>query len=338
MAAGILLCLLGGCKKDSPTAYELGRENLEKGNYTEAIENFQDAVQEGEKGAQSWRGIGVCWSSQGVFDKAKEAFETALSLISKSDKAMSRDLCLYLADAQYHQGDYEGCIETCDRLLKESKEKDGYFLRGSAYLHLGQYKQADTNFGKVISGSKDYQDYLDIYRIYRECDLNADGVEYLEDALEISPKTGEDYYNRGRVYFYLAEYTKAEKELKKALDKEWKDAGPYLGKVYLAAGDKENAVEQYQKCLDIEGQEAAGYNGLAYCSIQEEDYDSALSYIEKGLKEKDREETQVLLFNQIVLYERQGDFAAAKEKIAAYLEAYPGDEDAVRENYFLETR
>lgn len=338
VAAVFLLCLAGGCKKDSPTAYELGKEDLEKGNYTEAIENFQDAVQKGEKGAESWRGIGVCWSSQGVYDKAQEAFETALSLLSDGDKAMDRDLHLYLADAQYHQEDYQGCIETCDQLLKGSKVKDGYFLRGSAYLHLDQYKQADMDFGKVVSGSEDYQDYLDVYWIYRECDLNADGVGYLEDALDITPKTGEDHYDLGRVYFYLAEYTKAEKELKKALDKEWEDAGPYLGKVYLASGDKESAAEQFRSCLEIQGQEAAGYNGLAYCSILEEDYDSALTYIEKGLQEKDEEETQALLFNQIVLYERQGDFATAKEKMAAYLEAYPGDQEAIREDYFLETR
>ena len=65
------------------------------------------------------------------------------------------------------------------------KRKNGYFLRGSAYLHLDEYKKAKKDFSKVISGSKEYEDYLDIYRIYQECDLNADGAEYLEAALEI---------------------------------------------------------------------------------------------------------------------------------------------------------
>ena len=66
---------------------------------------------------------------------------------------------------------------------------------------------------------------------------------------------------------------------------------------------------------------------MAYCDILDGDYDSALSNIQKGLDTGDQDEKQALLFNEIVAYE-----------ITAYLEAYPTDERAVKENYFLETR
>ena len=71
---------------------------------------------------------------------------------------------------------------------------------------------------------------------------------------------------------------------------------------------------------------------------REGDYEKALSCIEKGLKQDDCEMNQVLLFNQIVFYEKSMDFSSAREKVTAYLEMYPGDKDAVREGYFLETR
>ena len=45
-----------------------------------------------------------------------------------------------------------------------------------------------------------------------------------------------------------------------------------------------------------------------------------------------------LLYNEIVVYEYQKDFATAKSKMAEYLAAYPDDQDAVRENQFLSTR
>lgn len=32
--------------------------------------------------------------------------------------------------------------------------------------------------------------------VYRDCGLNADGSEYLEEALDIDPGNGEDYYHR----------------------------------------------------------------------------------------------------------------------------------------------
>ena len=73
---------------------------------------------------------------------------------------------------------------------------------------------------------------------------------------------------------------------------------------------------------------------MAYCDILDGDYDSALSNIQKGLDTGDQDERQALLFNEIVAYEKKMDYASAKEKIAAYLEAYPTDERAVKENYF----
>lgn len=334
---GVMLSLLGGCK-ESPTAYETGTENLEQQKYTEAIENFQDAVEEGDHAAESWRGIGIAWTEQGVYDKAQEAFETALGLTRRSDRAMRKDLYLYLADAQYHQEDYQGCADTCNTILKNSREKDAYFLRGSAYLHLKDYSRADTDFAKVVSGSKDYEDYLDIYMVYRNCGLNADGGEYLENALDINPGNGEDYYHRGRIYYYLEDYEKAEETLQTSSDKGYAMAQIYLGRVYLAMGDTQKAKENYEQCLDVEELAAEAYNGLAYCAVLEEDYDPALSYIQKGLDQKDQEENQALLFNQIVIYERMADYDSAREKTAEYLEMYPADENAIRENYFLETR
>ena len=121
--AAVVLCFLGGCKGSEPTAYEVGTEHLEREKYTQAIENFQNAIQEGDHTVQSWRGIGIAWSGQGVFDKAEEAFITALGLTERSEKALKTDLYFYLADALYHQGKYEKCAETCSELLKAGRKK-----------------------------------------------------------------------------------------------------------------------------------------------------------------------------------------------------------------------
>ena len=338
LAVCAAVCLLGGCGKDTPTDYELGNESLEKGDYTEAIGYFQAAVEAEDHALEAWRGIGISWTEQNSFEKAQEAFEAASRLAEESGKAMQRDIALYLANAQYQQGDYAGCIETCTELLKKQRVKDAYFLRGSAYLYQDEYKKAADNFAKVISGSKDYEDYLDIYRVYLACDMNADGEEYLERTLEISAKEPEDHYNKGRIYYYLDEYQEASGELEQALEGEYVQAAVYLGKVSMASGDTENARRMFERCLEEEELKAEGYNGLAYCAAETQDYDSALDYIEKGLEENDDRTRQALLFNEIVFYEKKADFASAKQKMSEYLELYPADENAVRENYFLQTR
>lgn len=338
LAVLLSIALLGGCKGKEPTEYEKGMENLKNQNYKEALENFQGAVSAGEDAVKAWRGVGISWSGQGNFDRAEEAFLTALDFTEKSEKNLKTDLSLYLADAQYHQKKYQACIKTCDKILDEKKEKNGYFLRGSAYLHLDEYKKAKKDFSKVISISKEYEDYLDVYGIYQECDLKADGAEYLEEALGIKAKSQEDFYNRGRVYYYLSEFEKAEKELKTAWKKGYAPAAIYLGKVYVEVQELEKAKEIYQNCLNQEELKAEAYNGLAYCSMEQEDYEKALEYIQKGLEVKDGEVDRALLFNEIVVYERSRDFASAKEKMQQYLTLYPADDAAVKENYFLQTR
>lgn len=78
--------------------------------------------------------------------------------------------------------------------------------------------------------------------------------------------------------------------------------------------------------------------GLAMCDIYDGAYDSALENIAQGLKENSKEDEQGLLYNEIVAYEYKRDFATAKEKMKIYLEQYPEDEAALRENEFLSTR
>lgn len=332
------MCLLTGCKESEITKYEAGLIKLEEHDYRNALACFEDAREEEGETVQILRAIGIAWTGQKVFDKAEAAFSAALKAAGSSDRAMKADLYLYLADARYHQENYSGCIEACDELFRMKKVKDGYFLRGSAYLRMNQYKEADTDFKKFISDSREYDDYLDVYKIYKECDLNADGVEYLEKALEFPPKSAEASYDRGRIYYYLGEYSKAEKELKKAWEDEYAQAGIYLGKVYIAAQELEKAREVYKKCRDADQLKAEAYNGLAYCAIQEEDYKSALSYLQKGLEIDDSEVNQVLLFNEIVVYERLTDIETAKKRLNLYLKKYPADEKALREKTFLQTR
>lgn len=338
LAAAAVLCLLTGCGEKEPTDYQLAQENLEKGQYTEAISGFQKAVEQGDHTVESWRGIGISWTEQGDFEKAEEAFQTASQLAKDSSQGLKTDLALYLADAQYHQQEYDACIDTCTELLKTKKVKDAYFLRGSAYLFQDDYKKAEENFAKVISGSKAYEDFLDVYRIYLACDMKADGEAYLESALEIGGKEAEDYYHKGRIYYYLEEYEEAEEELKKALEKDYSPAAVYLGKVYMSSSDVENAEKIFEQCLKEEELKAEGYNGLAACAASRQDYDQALSYIRKGIEENDDGTMQALLFNEIIYYEKKSDFVSAKEKMSQYLEQYPADQYAVRENYFLQTR
>lgn len=336
--AGCILVLLAGCGKESVSNYELGTEDLLNKDYSSAIENFELSIAEEEQEAESLRGEGIAFYKMGRYEEAETAFSGALELLEDSEKSMKTDVLSYLAVVQFNRENYSGSVDTCNQLLDIRKKPEGYFLRGRAYLYLDSYEEAASDFNKMVSGSKDYDDYLDVYWVYEACDMKADGEKYLEMALELDGEEKEDHYNRGRIYYYLEEYDNAKEELTTSFNDGYQEAAAYLGKVYVELGDTANARAMYKECQKEESLQAKAYNGLAYCDIMDGDYDSALANIQKGLDTGDEEEKQELLFNEIVTYEKKSDYASAKEKMASYLELYPADAAAVKENYFLQTR
>ena len=335
---GCILSLLTGCGSSKTSEYELGAQALNEKDYSSAVESFELAAAENDHVAEAFRGEGIAYSRMGNYEEAEKAFQSALAQSGESSKSLKEDILCYLITIQYRQGKYEESLASCEQLFEITKSKEAYFLRGCSRLHLNLYEEAAADFSEMIADSKDYTDYIDIYRIYKECDMKADGETYLEQALEIEGKGKEDWYNRGKIYYYLEEYEKAEEELNASYEAGNQEAAIYLGKVYAELGDTETAKSMYKECLDEKGYEAKAYNGIAYCCILEENYTEALENISQGLAIGDEEEKQALLFNEIVVYEKMSDFVTAKEKIKAYLEWYPTDAAAVKESYFLETR
>ena len=177
--------------------------------------------------------------------------------------------------------------------------------------------------------------------------MEADGTRYLEAVLSTEAKGAEDLCSRGRIYYYMGDYTNAQKELTDASNQGSTEALLVLGMVYGAQSDYANARAMYQQYInqkldDTSGDQtqtaAQGYNGLAVCDMAEGNYDSALENISSGISIASDDEMQSLLFNEIVAYEKKLDFSTAQEKAVSYVGMYPEDEEAAKELDFLKSR
>lgn len=111
-----------------------------------------------------------------------------------------------------------------------------------------------------------------------------------------------------------------------------------LCRTYMKQDDTAHARQLYQQYMDKYGETPEAYNGMVLCDIADENYDSALENITKGLALSNDKGKQDLYFNEIVVYEKKLDFATAKEKAAEYVKNYPADKAGIRENNFLKTR
>ena len=217
------------------------------------------------------------------------------------------------------------------------EEKDAYFLRGSAELELGDYESAKADFDKAISmDPKNYDRLIEIYEALADYGYREVGQEYLQNVLNTDKKL--DAYDSGRIYYYLGDYQKAYLALEEAKGKGGVDSYLYLGKAYAATGDYNYASSVYSNYLSKQGPDAEIYNQLGLCELAKKDYQKALEAFQAGKQIEGNSLMQTLSFNEIVAYEYLQDYQKAAVLLKAYLQNYPDDQAAIREQQFLSTR
>ncbi len=309
IAAGMLV--FTGCQSGGPTKLELlrksGIDNMNKGQYEEAIESFKKAY----------------------------------ALCDDKMPKTKTDIALYEATCQYNLEDYDALIAVCDQILEVQQSGDAYYFRGVAHMKQGDEDAAADDFDNASELNRsDYQMFLNIYHQYEEISKSAIGDKYIQKALAIPNDSMEDYYQKGYIYYYLGEYEKALDELADPVEAKDEDAMILMGESYLALGDSARARYIFQKYLDgTKKGSAKAYNGLALCDLADHAYEAALANIGSGLAAKPKGKIRrELLYNEIVAYEMKLDFDTAKIKAESFVQNYPEDLDGQREYAFLSSR
>lgn len=344
LAALLSACILtGGCAMGGATGENTvaGNAALEEGDYEKAAELFTKAVDGGEVKVLAYRGLGMAYMGLARYEEAADAFEDALENTDKKMPETIRDIRLYLSSAKYRLDEYEDTEKICSEILSEEDGDcvDAYFLRGASFLMQGLEDEAREDFDAAAALTPDdYTLYLNIYECYEEADLSGIGSAYLQSALNIHGDTMEDAYHRGRIYYYLEDYEKAQSELIHPAEEKHEDSMFLMGQVYLALEDYTHARNMYENIRAAFGESTQYCNGMAMCAMKEGKYDEALQYIQQGLALDGFAGKQELYFNEMVAYEKKLDFETAKRKAQEYMVRYPSDERGQKEALFLESR
>ena len=340
MLAGFLLLFAGcGGNSEADQYYKEGIEALEQEKYDNALACFEALIDAKELLPEAYRGYGIAWMEKEMYPEAIAAFSRSLNNLDGNHPDFKADVMFYLAEMRILTGELEKAVEVYSEMLKDDAENvQAFFLRGKVYLELKEYAKAEKDFDRALRDCENYNLYINIYQMYEKLNMASEGNKYLDWALGLEPKSGEDYYHRGRIFENQGLYMDAKAALLSSIQLGYEDAMLLLGRIYLKLDDVSNARTMYEDYLAQSEKKAIAYNGLAQCDIYEGNYDSALKHIKKGLAAGKGDELRGLLYNEIVAYEYKKDFQIAKEKMAAYLEKYPDDVDALRENEFLSTR
>ncbi len=345
VVAGLLAVtlLLGGCGSLA------GRHNIDSGfsfiesyDYSRALESFQAAEENGEDKCLIHRGKGIAYLYTGDYQNAVDELLASLAADEGLVDDMDFDTNYYLAEAYSKLGEYDKAKEVYDAILGlRSKDSNAYYLRGTAELASGNHDSAYTDLTKAISlNPKDYSMIILIYRSLADYGYEDEALAILRTAMDNGSQFMSNF-EKGQISYYLGNNADAQSFLEAARsdrDQEKEPVVLLLGQTGERQGDYNYAISVYKTYLNEAPGSAKVYNQLGMCQIRQGDYNGAISSFEAGLAAEDKELEQALRLNEITAYEHLGEFSTAQSLMASYLQDYPDDAVAQRENVFLSTR
>ncbi len=339
LAFGILF---SGCGKNENVHTNNGMKLIENLNYEGALAEFEKAIVKSEDYELTYRGQGIAYMGMSDYDKAIESFEKALQAAGMFPSRLEYDINYYKATAEYKDERFEDAIQTLDAVIKlKEKESDAYFLRGIAKLSIQDEKGARVDFTQALDLNKHRTEtVVDIYIAMRDTGYEDLGTAYLKEAINKGSGTLNDY-EMGSLCFYLKDYENARNYLEKAnssKEKEKENIVLLLGQAYANLGDYNYASVLYSKYLEKDAKSVEILNQYGLSKMKLGEHEEALKAFQTAIQIKSNSLSQVLRYNEIVAYEKLGQFDQAKIKMEEYLKLYPDDEDAIREYKFLKTR
>lgn len=326
----------------------LGMAYVEQKSYDEALGYFNQAegcAENDDQKALLNRGRGIACLYQGDYQTAIKWFGDALNISSQSND-IRIDTLYYKAEAEQKSGDYQAAVQSYGQIIDLKDDAGTRMLRGMAYMQLQDYASAEKDLYAAIKQSrKSYTVYRTLYSALEAQDKDDEAKQVLNDALQLSGSSSEDYYNRGMIYVDLQDYTNAADMLNKSYDKGYKAALLGLGEVSYTQQDYDTALTYYGKYFDevdissVDASLAAkAYNQYAAVLLAKGEYEKAAQACESGLTYNDRESDAALSFNLIVSYEHLEQWEDAYNTAKTYVSKYPEDTKGQKEYQFLESR
>lgn len=287
-----------------------------------------------------YRQQGIEALQSGEYEEAVELFQKALDNANGRIGEIEMDICYYKAYAQILSGDMDGAKTTYDALIDyDDANGNAYLLRGNLHLLSEDIDAACKDYDKAIQcEGKGYELYIYAYEQLKAFGYAEQGEEYLNRALELKSKTKEEYRERGKIHIILGNYAEAKEALSNAQNLGDEESKLYMAQVLELEGDLEAAAAIYENYAKLHEGDAYACEQLARVFLEAGRYEDVLVYVELAKDAGDLEDEASLLKCEIIAYEQMGNYEKARQLLASYLEKYPEDAQAQKELLFLNTR
>ena len=253
-----------------PIYYCRGNAYSDLGNYRQAIEDLNRAIEIKPDYVMAYTSRGVAYIYLGNYRQAIEDLNRVIAIRPSYAEAYNNRGAAYKGFGNYRQAieDFNKAIEI------RPNYPEAYLNRGLAYGGLGNYRQAIEDLNRVIAIRPNYPEaYLNRGFAYNGLGNYRQAIEDFNRAIEIRPSYVEAYNNRGLVYGGLGNYRQAIEDYGRAIKikPDYADAYYSRGNIYSMLGQYQLAIEDFNKVIRLKPDYANAYyqRGVAYKNMEQ---------------------------------------------------------------------
>ncbi|WP_071135616.1 tetratricopeptide repeat protein [Millionella massiliensis] len=183
---------------------------------------------------------------------------------------------------------FREAIEMLNLLLRtETKEYEGYFLRGVAKYNLDDLLGAEADFSSAIAVNPVYTMAYQYRAITRSRLGNySDALKDYQHAVELRPNLSATYYSRGVTYFLSQQFEKAVDDFSRYLRHSPTDVNALTnrGTCYLYLKDTVQAYADFNRAVEINPYVADGYMRRGLLEVAQSKNDEGIRDLTEALK------------------------------------------------------
>jgi len=312
------------------------REEMVKGNFTEAIDKLNICVQVKPAEYQAWFYRGLC----------KYYLHDNLGALSDLETATSNfspwfyDACTYRALVKDRLEDYEGAIRDFNLVLeKKPDDPQLYVQRSFSKLSNRDYTGAIADCNLALS-HHGVSEELYLCKGAAETELGEfeNALNDFNRAIEINPKNQNAYVRRGMVKFKAGMTSEAILDYNKALSLDSGCTFAYYNRAaaFTELKDTKRAIQDYEALLKYEPTNALTWYNKAVLEANSSNYRNALEDFNQVLR-LNPENIQALL-NRAKVRQTLNDFRGAFADYDKAIELFPYFTEAYYERAQLKKR
>jgi tetratricopeptide (TPR) repeat protein len=230
--------------------YRRANAYSEKGNYDQAIRDYDQAIRLNPGHAIAFSNRGATYARNGDYDRAIQDYNHAIRLNPKHADSFSNRGVAY-----WRKEDYERAIQDYDQAIRlNPKHITAWYNRGNAYRRKGDSERAIQDYDQAIRLNPEYASAFSNRGIAYARKGNYDrAIQDYDQAIRLNPNYVNAFYNRGNAYRRKGDYERAVLDYDQVIGLSPNHPNAYSnrGLVRFYQGQFTAAVTDFSKALEF---------------------------------------------------------------------------------------